>query len=106
MDLDLWMRLLQCGEFLGLPETLAAFRIVQQSLSVENEAGVYEHQKTIMAELAASRHLDVRRLDSTVGLMLAPTGRLRRRVLFGMSRLAARRDRRLLGHADPADQRG
>ena len=106
MDLDLWMRLLQCGEFLGLPETLAAFRIVQQSLSVENEAGVYEHQKTIMAELAASRHLDVRRLDSTVGLMLAPTGRLRRRVLFGMSKVAARRDGRRLGHADPADQRG
>ena len=38
--------------------------------------------------------------------MLAPTGRLRRRVLFGMSKLAAGRDRRLLGHADPADQRG
>ena len=106
MDLDLWMRLLQCGEFLGLPETLAAFRIVQQSLSVENEAGVYEHQKTIMAELATSRHLDVRRLDSTVGLMAAPTGRLRRRVLFGMSKVAARRDGRWLGHADPADQRG
>jgi glycosyltransferase involved in cell wall biosynthesis len=26
MDLDLWLRLLQYGEFLGLPETLAAFR--------------------------------------------------------------------------------
>ena len=61
MDLDLWMRLLQCGEFLGLPETLAAFRVAQQSLSVDNEAGVYEHQKAIMAELAASRHLQVRR---------------------------------------------
>ena len=88
----LWMRLLQCGEFLGLPETLAAFRVAQQSLSVENEAGVYEHQKAIMAELAASRHLHIRRRDSTVGQMLAPTGRLRRRILFGMSKRAARRD--------------
>ena len=68
------------------------FRVVQQSLSVDNEAGVYEHQKAIMAELAASRHLQVRRVDS--GHVLAPTGRLRRRVLFGMSKLAARRDER------------
>jgi glycosyltransferase involved in cell wall biosynthesis len=94
MDLDLWMRLLQCGEFLGLPETLAAFRVARQSLSVDNEAGVYEHQKAIMSELAASRHLQVRQLDSTVGMMLAPTGRLRRRILFGMSKHAARRDDR------------
>jgi len=48
--LNLWMRLLQCGEFLGLPEALAAFRVAQQSLSVDNEAGVYEHQKAIMAQ--------------------------------------------------------
>ena len=94
MDLDLWMRLLQCGEFLGLPETLAAFRVAQQSLSVDNEAGVYEHQKAIMAELAASQHLQVRPLDATVGQLLAPTGRLRRRVLFGMSKRAAGRDER------------
>jgi glycosyltransferase involved in cell wall biosynthesis len=94
MDLDLWMRLLQCGEFLGLPETLAAFRVARQSLSVDNEAGVYEHQKAIMAELAASPHLQVRQRDSTVGMVLAPTGRLRRRILFGLSKHAARRDER------------
>jgi hypothetical protein len=86
------MQLLQCGQFLGLPETLAAFRVAQQSLSVENEAGVYEHQKAIVAELAASQHLHIRWRDSTVGRMLAPTGRLRRRILFGMSKRAARRD--------------
>jgi hypothetical protein len=51
------------------------FRVIQQSLSVDNEAGVYEHQKAIMAELAASRHLQIRRVDSTVGHVLAPTGR-------------------------------
>jgi len=68
--------------------------VAQQSLSVDNEAGVYEHQKAIMAELAASPHLQVRRLDATVGQLLAPTGRLRRRVVFGMSKRAARRDER------------
>ena len=101
----LWMRLLQCGEFHGLPEALAAFRVAQQSLSVDNEAGVYEHQKAIMAELTASRHLQVRRVDSTVGQMLAPTGRLRRRVLFRMSRHAVRHDERLVGSARTAEQR-
>ena len=99
MDLDLWLRLLQCGEFLGLPDTLAAFRVAQQSLSVENEAGVYEHQKAIVAELAASPALQVRQLDSRVGDLLAPTGRLRRRILFGMSKRAARRDERSPGLA-------
>ena len=29
MDIDLWLRLLQLGDFLGLPETLAAFRAYQ-----------------------------------------------------------------------------
>jgi hypothetical protein len=72
----------------------SAFRVVQQSLSVDNEAGVYEHQKAIMAELAASRHLQIRRVDWTVGQLLAPTGRLRRRVVFGMSKRAVRRDER------------
>ena len=104
MDLDLWMQLLRCGEFLGLPERLAAFRVAQQSLTADNEAGVYEHQKAIMAELAASRHLHVRWLDSTVGLMLAPTGRLRRRILFRMSKRAARRDERLPAPAHTAKQ--
>jgi glycosyltransferase involved in cell wall biosynthesis len=105
MDLDLWMRLLQCGEFLGLPETLAAFRVAQQSLSVDNEEGVYEHQKAIMTELVASRDLRVRRLDLAVGLMLAPVGRLRRRVLFRMSKHAANRAKRVPGPAHAADQR-
>ena len=45
MDLDLWIRLLQHGEFLGLPETLAAFRIGQESLSADNEATIYAEQK-------------------------------------------------------------
>ncbi len=94
MDLDLWLRLLQHGAFLGLPETLAAFRVARQSLSVDNEAGVYAHQKAIMNEVSASPHFQVRQRDSTVGWMLAPTGRLRRRILFGMSKHAARRDER------------
>jgi hypothetical protein len=94
MDLDLWMRLLRHGRFLGLPDALAAFRVAQQSLSVENDAGIYAHQKEIMADLAVSRHFTVRRTDAAVGRMLAPTGRLRRHLLFALSKRAARRDAR------------
>ena len=66
---------------------------------VENEAGVYEHQKAIMAELVASPHLQVRRTDLLLGRMRAPMARMRRRALFRMSRRAARRDERL-AHVD------
>jgi glycosyltransferase involved in cell wall biosynthesis len=95
MDLDLWIRLLQYGEFLGLPETLAAFRIGRESLSAENEAAIYDQQRAFIAELAASPHLQVRRLDLAIGRLQAPAGRLRRQALFRMSRRAARRDERL-----------
>ena len=99
MDLDLWIRLLQHGEFLGLPETLAAFRIGQESLSADNEATIYAEQKAYIEELGATPHLQVRRTDLLLGRMRAPLGRMRRRALFRMSRRAARRDERL-AHAD------
>jgi glycosyltransferase involved in cell wall biosynthesis len=95
MDLDLWMRLLQYGEFLGLPETLAAFRVARESVSAGNEAAIYDHQKALIAELGASPHLQVRGSDLAVGRLRAPLARLRRRALYRMSRRAARRDERL-----------
>ena len=95
MDLDLWIRLLQHGEFLGLPETLAAFRIGQESLSADNEATIYAEQKAYIEELGATPHLQVRASDVLMGRMRAPLGRARRRALFRMSRSAARRDERL-----------
>lgn len=91
MDLDLWMRLLQFGEFLGLPETLAAFRIGRDSVSSNNEAAIYTQQRALLEELGSSPFFQVRGVDLTVGRMLAPAGRARRRVLFAISRLTARR---------------
>jgi glycosyltransferase involved in cell wall biosynthesis len=95
MDLDLWIRLLQYGEFLGLPETLAAFRIGQESLTADNEATIYAEQKAYIEELGAEPHLQVRKTDLLLGRMRAPLGRMRRRTLYRMSRRAARRDERL-----------
>ena len=67
MDLDLWIRLLQHGEFLGLPETLAAFRIGRESLSADNEATIYAEQKAYIEELGATPHLQVRASDLAHG---------------------------------------
>jgi glycosyltransferase involved in cell wall biosynthesis len=99
MDLDLWMRLLQYGEFLGLPETLAAFRIGRGSVSAENEQAIYEEQKLLLDELGESPFFQVRGVDLTVGRLLAPAGRARRRALFAVSRLAARRSDRAAADA-------
>jgi glycosyltransferase involved in cell wall biosynthesis len=103
MDLDLWMRLLQHGEFLGLPETLAAFRIGRTTLSAENEAAIYRQQKAFIEELGATPHLQVRGIDLRIGRAHAPLGRLRRRVLFGMSGRVAARDERLQRRAPTPD---
>ena len=83
MDLDLWMRLLQFGEFLGLPETLAAFRIGRESLSAGNEATIYAHQKALIEELGAAPHLQVRRRTSPSG------GCVRRRAGSAVARCTA-----------------
>jgi len=98
MDLDLWIRLLQQGEFLGLPETLAAFRVGQESLSAEHESTIYAQQKAYIEELGTTPHLQVRKSDILMGRMRAPLGRMRRRALFRMSRRAARRDERMAAH--------
>ncbi|MDN5915029.1 MAG: glycosyltransferase [Pseudonocardia sp.] len=101
MDLDCWMRLLQYGDFLGLPETLAAFRIQRGSVSAENEQAIYDEQRALIEELASSGAFDVRGLDVTVGRVAAPLGRARRKALFSVSQFAARRDEK-----ETADQSG
>ncbi len=95
MDLDLWMRLLQYGEFLGLPETLAAFRIGRGSVSSENSEHIVEEQRLLVDELGDSDLFQVRGVDVTVGRLLAPAGRARRKALFAVSRLSARKHDRL-----------
>lgn len=95
MDLDLWMRLLQYGEFLGLPETLAAFRISPGSLSGSNGHSLDEEQRTLARELGASSLFQVRGVDAVLGRLFGPAGRARRRALFAVSKGAARRQERL-----------
>ena len=67
MDLDLWIRLLARGRFLGLAETLAAFRVSGHSLSAANEASIYDDQRAIMDELVTTPRLRVRPVDRASG---------------------------------------
>jgi glycosyltransferase involved in cell wall biosynthesis len=92
MDLDCWMRLLQYGDFLGVPETLAAFRIQRGSVSAENEQAIYDEQRGLMDELSESGSFEIRGLDRTLGKVAAPLGRARRKALFRVSQLASRRE--------------
>ena len=82
MDLDLWMRLLRCGDFLGLPDALAAFRIGRQSMTVNNDEAIALDQKAVIAGLVARPELHVRWIDAAIGQLHAPLGRMRRRLLF------------------------
>jgi glycosyltransferase involved in cell wall biosynthesis len=90
MDLDLWLRLLQLGDFLGLPETLAAFRIARGSISSRDDEKLYAQQKMLIEEIGDSPYFQVRRIDLAVGRMLAPAGRARRRALFTLSKVSSR----------------
>lgn len=102
MDLDAWMRLLQYGDFLGVPETLAAFRIARGTVSAESEAQISKEQQLLFDEIGGTGVFDVRPLDVRIGRLALPLGRARRRALFTVSRLAARRDERATHEAREA----
>ncbi|MFP5021304.1 glycosyltransferase family 2 protein [Pseudonocardia phyllosphaerae] len=94
MDLDAWMRLLQYGDFLGIPETLAAFRIARGSVSSEYEQQISEQQQELFDELGSDGAFDVRPVDITIGRVALPLGRARRKALFTVSKIVAKRDDR------------
>jgi hypothetical protein len=94
MDLDLWLRLLRHGDFFGRSESLAATRISRTSLTAHNAATIDQHQYAITDELIGTAELDIRLRDRLIGRLNAPLTRQRRRLLYVLSSLAARRDAR------------
>jgi hypothetical protein len=96
---DLWMRLLQYGEFLGLPETLAAVR-VRRDRPPAAAAAARAQERELVGELAGSPYFAVRALDRGLGTVLGPFRRRARRGLQRAVRRHARRDERL-GSAGP-----
>jgi hypothetical protein len=78
-ELDLWLRLLQFGEFLGLPETLAAARLPRRA------PGADDHE-ALVEELCATDFYQVRGLDRAVG---RARGQVRRKPPGGHAARAA-----------------
>jgi glycosyltransferase involved in cell wall biosynthesis len=97
MDLDLWMRLLQHGEFLGLPESLSAVRIDPDD-DVDAQ-GARDEYRALASELCESPYFQVRGLDVTLGKLASPTRAIRRRALATTSRRAVRRVEKELADA-------
>lgn len=82
MDLELWVRLLNHGDFVGLAEPMAAFRASAGSLSSQRLRVQYDEQLELTRRIATDPHWQVRRRDQLVGRVGAPLARARREVLF------------------------
>lgn len=91
MDLALWIRLLEFGDFYGMRESLAAFRIGRGSVSAGAQRAEYAEQRFLSERLAAAPEWDVRRRDRLVGAAKAPGARLRRQALFLLAKRQAER---------------
>ena len=91
LDLDLWIRLLHRGQFLGLPETLAAFRIGNHTVTASGDREMYAAHREFVRDLGTAPEFDVRAVDRLVGRVSTPVARIRRRALYAMSALSERR---------------
>ena len=82
MDLELWVKLLRHGDFVGLPEPLAAFRASSGSLSAQRLRSQYDEQLQLTREIACDPIWRVRRSDQLVGRVGAVLARARRELVF------------------------
>lgn len=100
MDMDLWVRLLRQGDFVGIPTTLAAFRIRSGSTTGTTTGRSQLAQQTEFSrQLVNDGQWQVSRGDRMLGLLNTYEKQLRRTVLFKASSLRAARHRRRAGSA-------
>ncbi|CAN5538961.1 glycosyltransferase [soil metagenome] len=86
-DADLWVRLLQHGEFYGIPRTLASFRFGSTTVSATMAArSQLAQHKAFSRTLSAQRWWGVTRLDRAIGWINTYDMQLRRTVLFEISK--------------------
>jgi len=82
MDLDLWVRLLAHGDFLGMAESLAAFRAGSGSVSAVRSRAQYTEQLQLTSRVALDPRWRISTVDRMIGRAAAPLARLRRELLF------------------------
>lgn len=88
MDLDLWLRLLDHGDMIGLADTLSAFRVSPSSGTAGLISVQSRHQRQLLRWLARAYPGDVGRLDVASGLILSHAHSLVRRRLLARARAA------------------
>lgn len=92
-ELDLWVRLLGCGEFFGVPTTLAAFRIASDSTTAATSArSQLAQQLGFAGRLATDPRWNVTAGDRLFGRIRSYDMQFRRSGLYALS--AARSTRR------------
>jgi glycosyltransferase involved in cell wall biosynthesis len=82
MDLDMWMKLLARGDFVGMPEPMAAFRASADSLSSRRLRSQYDEQLQLTRQIATDPRWQIRRLDRALSPLGASFARARRELLF------------------------
>lgn len=95
MDIDLWVRLLRRGDFVGLPESMAAFRIGLTSASALATADQHHEYLGFVRSVAATPDSGLRRGDLTANAVRAQFSRLRRTMLFRFVRTSPRTQARV-----------
>ena len=91
-ELDLWVRLLDRGDFFGIPKTLAAFRIASGSTTAMTSARSQLRQQLGFSDgLAADTRWPVTTGDVLYGRMRSYDMQLRRTGLYALSNLRNRR---------------
>ncbi len=89
-DLELWLRLLHHGRFLGQTATVARFRVGGQAASAADHGADYRTQRAFTAAVAIADRGVVRRRDVVAGRLHAPLARRRRALLYRAARLTER----------------
>ncbi|MGE2835275.1 glycosyltransferase [Mycobacterium sp. SMC-4] len=93
-DADLWVRLLQHGDFYGVPEVLASFRFGCDTVSATMAArSQIVQQGQFTRRLAADSRWTISSVDHAVGRLNAYEKQVRRTMLFALSRRRASRRR-------------
>jgi len=88
-DLDMWMRLLQSGDFMGLPEPLAAVRVIRDGGRARDRRDARRAWRALVGEWHGSGAYPFRAVDRTVGRLRGATRRARRRALYAVARVPA-----------------
>lgn len=101
-DADLWVRLLQHGEFYGIPRALASFRFGSETVSATLAArSQFAQQGEFVRRLSTDRRWSITRLDLVLGRLNAFDKQVRRCILFAISKRRGTRRRQVARTQSP-----